>query len=352
MPKPMDQDQLASPSADPSRSRRPVTLAEALAKPSQEEWTGFVVLKSMERRSAKNGTSFFRTTFADNTTAVCANIFEDRPSFRHLATQDWKIGDHFKAAGRVSAHPQYGRQIEIARIRPVEPRDAEEGYSPDNLMERAPVDLEVFWAEVQSAIAALEPEPLRKTIAGMFEEHGGAFRRAAAAKQAHHAYMGGLLQHTVMMLREASALMALPDFPRLNRSLVIAGILLHDMGKIAELEPYPRSEYTEEGSLLGHTQIVLQWIDAHALKCGFSGPLLTHLRHIVLTHHGEHEFGAAILPQTAEALLVHIVDNLDAKMNMVSAALAKIPKNGVTTEKLWALDNRTFRSPPPESTGG
>ena len=70
MPKPMDQDQLASSSVDPSRSRRPVTLAEALAKPSQEEWTGFVVLKSMERRSAKNGTSFFRTTFADNTTAV------------------------------------------------------------------------------------------------------------------------------------------------------------------------------------------------------------------------------------------------------------------------------------------
>ncbi|HPA18175.1 MAG TPA: HD domain-containing protein [Verrucomicrobiae bacterium] len=326
--------------------KRPITLADALASAAQEEWTGFVVLKSAERRSARNGTSFYRTTFADASTAVAANIFEDRPAFRPLATQEWKIGDHFKAAGRVTSHPQYGRQIEISKIRPVEPRDAEEGYSPDALMETAPVDLEAFWAELQAAVAALGPEPLRATVAGIFAEHGDAFRKSAAAKQAHHAYRGGLLQHTVMMLREASALMSLPDFPPLNRSLVVAGILLHDLGKISELEPYPRTEYTEEGNLLGHIQIVLQWLDAHARAAGLTGPLLTHIKHIVLSHHGEHEFGASILPQTPEALLVHIIDNLDAKMNMVSNAIAKMPENSTTTEKLWALDNRTFRPPP------
>lgn len=345
-------DQAGRTGSPQDQAKRPITLADALA--GAGEWTGFVVLRSTERRSAKNGTSFFRTTFSDATTTVAANIFEDRPAFRHLASQEWKVGDHFKAAGRVSAHPQYGRQIEIARIRPVESRDVEEGYCPDTLMEKAPVDLDAFWNEFQMAIALLDPEPLRNTVAGLFEEHGDAFRRAAAAKQAHHAYLGGLLQHTVMMLREASALMALPDFPPVNRSLVAAGIMLHDLGKIAEIEPYPRCDYTEEGCLLGHTQIVLQWIATHAPKAGFTGPLLTHLRHIIISHHGEHEFGAAILPQTPEALMVHLIDNLDAKMNMVSGALARMPSNSLSTEKLWALDNRAFRpspaSPPSAAT--
>lgn len=327
------------------------SLADALGRGSSEEWTGFVVLKSADRRSARNGTAFFRVTLADASTAVAANIFEDRPAFRPLATQEWKVGDHFKVAGRVAAHPQYGRQIEISKIRPVETRDAEEGYSAGALTESAPVDLDAFWSELQAAIAALEPEPLRATVASVFAEHGDAFRQSAAAKQAHHAYRGGLLQHTVMMLREASAIMALPDFPRLNASLVVAGILLHDLGKIAELEPYPRSEYTEEGSLLGHIQIVLQWLGAHASAAGLAGPLLIHLRHIVLSHHGEHEFGAAILPQTPEALLVHIIDNLDAKMNMVTTALAKMPEGGLATERLWALDNRAFRPAPGPAPG-
>lgn len=322
------------------------TLAEAIERGGAEEWTGFVVLKSAERRAARNGTAFFRATFADATASVAANLFEDRPAFRPLLAQEWKVGDHFKIAGRASAHPQYGRQIEITKIRPVEPRDALEGYSPEALIESAPVDLAAFWAEVEAAVAGLEPAPLRATVASLFEEHGAAFRNAAAAKQAHHAYHGGLLQHTVMMLREASAVLALPDFPRLDRSLVAAGVLLHDLGKIAELEPYPRTEYTEEGSLLGHIQICLGWLDAHAQKAGFSGPLLRHLKHIILSHHGEHEFGAAILPQTPEALLVHIIDNLDAKMHMVASAIAKIPEGGVATERLWALDNRAFRPAP------
>ncbi|MCC6353318.1 MAG: HD domain-containing protein [Verrucomicrobiae bacterium] len=326
--------------------KRGTTLAEALERGGSEEWTGFLVLKSADRRSARNGTTFFRVTLGDASTAVAANIFEDRPAFRPIGAGEWKIGDHFKIAGRVATHPQYGRQIEISRIRPVEPRDADEGYAPDALMESAPVDLAAFWKELEAAIAGLEPEPLRATVASIFAQHGDAFRQSAAAKQAHHAYRGGLLQHTIMMLREARAILSLPDFPAINGSLVAAGILLHDLGKIAELEPYPRSDYTEEGSLLGHIQIALQWLGAHAEASGLSGPLLVHLRHIILSHHGEHEFGAAILPQTPEALLVHIVDNLDAKMNMVATAIAKIPEGSAATEKLWALDNRMFRPSP------
>jgi 3'-5' exoribonuclease len=332
--------------------KRPPNLAEALERGSDEAWTGFVVLKSAERRSARNGTAFFRATLADASAAVAANIFEDRPAFKPLASQEWKAGDHFKVAGRVSTHPQYGRQIDLAKVRPVEARDSEEGYEPGALMESAPVDLDAFWREAEAVIAGLEPAALRNTVAGLFEERGAAFRNGAAAKQAHHAYRGGLMQHTLMMLREASALMAVPDFPPLNRPLVLAGILLHDLGKTVELEAYPRTDYTEVGALLGHIQIVLEWLDTHAARAGFSGPLLLHLKHIILSHHGEREFGAAILPQTPEALFVHIIDNLDAKMNMIWTALGRLGASDTVTEKLWALDNRAFRRVPPAAATG
>ncbi len=324
------------------------SLAEALAAPAPMGWTGFLALKSAERRTARNGTSFMRCTFADAAMAVAANVFEDRAWFQPLAAQEWRPGDHFKVEGRVSTHPQYGRQIEIARIRPVGERDAAAGYRPEDLMESAPVDLDAFWRELLEAIAAVEPAPLRETVRALFEARADGFRTAAAARNAHHACRGGLLQHTVMMLREARALLAVPDFPRPHPGLVAAGILLHDLGKTVELEPYPRLGYTTEGSLVGHMPIVLAWLDAAAPAHGLEGEILLHLRHIILSHHGQHEFGAPVLPQTLEAMFVHLLDNLDAKLEMIRHAIARLEPHEAATEKLWALDNRTFhRSPAP-----
>lgn len=154
------------------------------------------------------------------------------------------------------------------------------------------------------------------------------------------------MHHTGMMLREAKALLAVPDFPPMNRSLALAGILLHDLAKTVEIEKYPRCEYTEAGMLIGHISIIAGWLDEAAAQVGFGGQELLHLKHILLSHHGELEFGAAALPQTKEALFVHLIDNMDAKMQMVHFAISRLEPHESVTEKLWAFENRAFRKSP------
>ena len=320
-----------------------MTLKEALDKSLTDPWKGFVVLRSVERKTSKSALPYYRIVLDDGTASVAANVFQDRAAFPHFETGEWKTGDHMKVLGRVSHHQQYGKQIDIMNIRPVEERDTIDGYRPENLMESAPIDLDAAWDELKGYIDTLRPTPLRDTVKRLFTEHGGNFRRSAAAKSAHHAYLGGLLHHTLMMLREARALLEVRDFPPLNRSLIFAGILLHDLGKTEEIEPYPRCEYTLSGALLGHVAIVLSWLDAAAAREKFEGELLVHLKHIILSHHGQHEFGAAVLPQTPEAIFVNLIDNIDAKIQMVFRAVAQLPpdKNG-PTEKLWAFEQRAF----------
>ena len=326
----------------------PVSLSEALDAATTESWTGYLAVKNAEKRVAKNGSPFLRLQLGDTETSVTANIWEDRPAFRLFADGGLKVGDHVKVQGKVSTHPQYGRQIELANLRVADARDEKDGYRPEALVEKAAVDLEACWQELEDILAQLRPEPLQATVSALFAEHGDKFRRAAAAKNAHHAFFGGLLHHTTMMTREARAVMNVRDFPHLNTSLVLAGILLHDLAKVAEMELYPRTEYTEAGNLLGHTHLVLSWLDRAARENGFEGPLLLHLKHIILSHHGQHEFGAAVLPQTKEALFVHIIDNLDAKMQMAHYALSRLGDDETCTERLWALENRALRPTPDE----
>ncbi len=320
-----------------------MNLREALEQNLKDPWTGFVVMRGVERKVSKNGQPYFRLTLDDMSATVAANIFEDRAHFATLESGEWKPGDHMKVMGKVSHHQQFGRQMDLMNIRPVSERDLSDGYRPELLMESAPIDLDKAWKELSEYIERLKPRELSLTVGKLFKDHEQSFRNAAAAKMAHHAYRGGLLQHTLMMLREAQALLNVRDFPHLNESLVYAGILLHDLGKVEELEMYPRSEYTAKGSLLGHVAIVICWLESAAKECGLAEDILIHLKHIILSHHGQHEFGAAILPQTAEAVFVNLVDNIDSKIQMVTRALNSLAEGSPgPTEKLWAFENRAF----------
>ncbi|MAE61429.1 MAG: CMP-binding protein [Planctomycetaceae bacterium] len=191
------------------------------------------------------------------------------------------------------------------------------------------------------------------------------FKQAPAAMVLHHAYMGGLLEHTLNLMRVADG--ALAHYPKINRDIVLMGIFIHDLGKCDELTWLTGFDYSDVGRLVGHVAIALGWLNEKAEHCdGVGQPIpedaLNVLRHIILSHHGQKEFGALVLPSTPEALMVSLLDNLDAKMQMaISAARGDdAPPTGDDqklggnfTEKVWALDTRLFRPDPlhEESSG-
>jgi 3'-5' exoribonuclease len=156
-------------------------------------------------------------------------------------------------------------------------------------------------------------------------------RLAPAAKNMHHAYIGGLLEHTFGVCRLCLALSSL--YPQLDRQTLLAGALCHDLGKIWELGGDLVVEYTSPGRLLGHIALGLEKLEPLLSASGLEEELILHLKHLVLSHHGSREFGSPVLPATAEALALHYADNLDAKLNQARVALEGTAPAG---EEAWS----------------
>jgi 3'-5' exoribonuclease len=178
-------------------------------------------------------------------------------------------------------------------------------------------------------------------------------RQAPAAVSVHHAWIGGLLEHTLQLLRMAEGM--LPLYPQLNRDIVLVGLFLHDLGKTSELTWERGFSYTAEGNLLGHTVKGVIMLSAMASKVSRDGNVripadaLLVLQHIVLSHHGSLEFGAAKIPSTPEAIFVSMLDNLDAKTAIAIHAVQRskaIQPGQEFTDKVWSLDTRLFRPDP------
>lgn len=217
-------------------------------------------------------------------------------------------------------------------------------------------DIEQMFEEVRSILATLQSPALR-TLADCYlsdEQWAANFKQAPAATQLHHAFLGGLLEHTLSLLRLGRAV--LPQYPRLSPDLVLMGLFLHDLGKCEELTWRTGFAYSEDGRLVGHVARGLLRLEQEAERCAQWGqpiPEQVHrvLQHIIVSHHGEPEFGALIRPSTPEAILVNMLDNLDAKVQMAEGAVRRDafdPENthGHFTDKHWALQTRLYRPDP------
>ncbi len=177
----------------------------------------------------------------------------------------------------------------------------------------------------------------------MLDKVNEKFYKYPAASKIHHGYMGGLAEHTLGMAAVAEDIASL--YPQLDRDLLIAGVLIHDLGKTAELGGLIQSEYSEEGKLTGHISIGHAWLVEVADEKGLADTeeaLL--LRHMVLSHHGKLEYGSPITPEIPEAEVLSLIDNLDARLNTLKNALAGI-KPGQWTQRIFALENRQFYKP-------
>ena len=200
--------------------------------------------------------------------------------------------------------------------------------------------------EMDGIIATVMDPWIRSLLTAFFIEDAAlreAFAKAPAAKSMHHVYLGGLLEHTLSI--QGMAIRACEHYPDLNRDLVVAGVFLHDVGKTAELS-YQRSfGYTDAGNLLGHIPIETEWINREVGKIpGFPEELRLQILHIVLSHHGRLEYGSPVLPKTPEALLVHYLDDLDGKLEVIFRSIREGNGSGAWSPYNRALDRMIYRT--------
>jgi 3'-5' exoribonuclease len=314
----------------------------SLNRAGNPAFNGVFVLRKLIQRTAKNDNVFLVVDLGDRTGSFGTTVFSDSPSFALFKAA--REGD----VVRIEAKLDYFQERLAPKLTRAELVSAEElAAEPrlmDSLVESAPEDLQKLWAEFNEHIAALQQPELRATVQAVFDELGESFRISPAAVAMHHAYRGGLLEHTTRMARAARALLAL--YPEVNADLALAGVLLHDIGKTIEYETGLGIRKSRRGLLQGHVVLGYQLARKHGLKQKLAPELLERLEHIILSHQGELEWGAAVMAATPEAVFVSLVDNLDAKMGMVQRSLRQAGPQDEFSDFLPGLKAALLVRPP------
>jgi 3'-5' exoribonuclease len=304
-------------------------------------FASLLVVKKLQARTAANGNTFLSAEFGDRGGSFGCTIFGDSPAFEVLKGAG--EGAVIRFEGKVDFYqtrfsPKPGRLTVVS-----EEELAADPSVIEHLVETAPEDAAALWTEFGAFIASLGHAELRQTVEGVFEEIGEAFRWSPAAVAMHHAYRHGLLEHTVRMARACRAL--LPLYPEVDADLALAGILLHDTGKTIEYEGTLATKRSRRGILQGHVVLGYQLARKHGIKARLDPDRLERLEHIILSHQGEPEWGAAVYAATPEAVFVSMIDNLDAKMGMVQRALRQAPPEGEFSERLPGLNSVLLTRP-------
>ena len=313
-----------------------------------QEATCFALLASKYRGVTKRNEPFVKCMFRDRAASLEAPVWANHPLIEEAV--EWAEGMAYRLHVRVSSHHQFGLQLNVLAIRPAsEAEDGADGYNFQELVESSKYSVAMLVAKIDAVIDRYVTEPhLRRLVQSLLEEHKDLFRKMPAASNMHHAYTAGLLEHVWSMARISGFL---ADHygqyyeelnPPLERSVVVAAAILHDIGKIRELDYNPSgARYTTEGCLVGHILMGRDMVREAARKIeGFPEPILMNLEHAILAHHGRKEYGAPILPQTIEALLVSYIDDLDAKINIAARTILTCTTDGDFTDRVYALDNR------------
>lgn len=316
----------------------------------------FVLLSAKDRATTRDGKPYYRVTFRDAARSAVAMVWSDSPWFEGCDAS-WKIGACYKLRCRY-VESSYGPQLELERLRLVEEADRKDGFDETALVKSTRFDIESMYVELLTiARSKIEPEPLRRLVVGILEEHSDAIKRGSAARKNHHAYAGGFLEHVLSVTRNAVFLAEkyAADYPNmqppLSKSLVVAGAILHDVGKLVELEfalEGPRR--TAEGELIGHILLGRDMVRERAKNVpNLDRETLLRLEHIIVAHQNLPEWGSPIAPHTPEALLVYFADDVDAKFHMLAASLeAAAPNDEEFTPRDNALRRSIFRGLRPQ----
>lgn len=295
-------------------------------------------------RTTNNGSLYIHVVIADATGQMLARMWNATQEIYDSIPDGGLL--HFR--GRVESY-KGNRQFIIDGLRCIEAGTAD----PADFLPCTKCDTAALWAEIKEMLRTIENRPLLLLVSRFVNDpaFAQAFQRAPAAVQMHHAYIGGLVEHTRNVLRLATAVC--PLYPRVSRDLVLAAIFLHDAGKTRELAYETNFEYTSEGQLVGHIVQCVLWLHE---KCRdverelgepFPAGLELSLKHLVLAHHGKYEFGSPRLPATPEAFMLHYLDNLDAKLAMTLDAIDGDPDaTSDWTPYIKGLETRVYKGDP------
>ncbi|MDP6502448.1 MAG: HD domain-containing protein [Planctomycetota bacterium] len=297
----------------------------------------FFVVESIDIRTKSDGEEFMAIRLKDRTGITDSRIWEDIDRYREL-----KAGDIVKVEVEVRTYK--GKpSLNIQRMRLLQDRDFEEGFDVRWLQEWSEYDIDELWARLKQMVDRVEDEHIRHVVHSILGAKEEVLRKVPAAQSMHHPYFGGLLEHTVWLTD--NCLRLLDNYQELNKDLVIAGAVLHDIGKTEELAGEFKVDYTAKGRLIGHIIQGRDLLRKHAgMVPDFPEDVLLHLEHIILAHQGEKEWGSPVVPSTPEAFFVHMMDNLDAKVRMFLYAMKNAPADREFSDYHRTLGRRIYLS--------
>lgn len=325
-------------SSDNKSSKPRVNVADLKLK-SQIESTYLV--KHIQVNEARDGKSYLNVILADSTGDLESRMWNNAHQVADIVSK----GDYVQVSGKVN--PYQGRkQFIISRITKI---DASEVDTSEFLASAARSSDEMF-NELLSIVSELKDVYIKELLQNILNdsEIQRRLKTWQAGKSIHHAYQGGLLEHILSCCQLG---VFLSKQYQVNSSYVMAGCILHDLCKIYELTDGVNVEYTEEGRLVGHLVKGVELVDRFAYKIkNFPYQMKLHLKHILLSHHGEYEFGSPKIPQTKEAMLVHMIDLMDSRMGIFDDIIKKDNSNGHWSGYIKHLDRMIYKEPLPTFT--
>lgn len=290
------------------------------------------LVKSRNSALTKAGKPYDNVILQDKTGTLDAKIWDPGS----VGIDEFDAMDYVAVTGDITSF-QGALQCSIKRARKVSAGE----YDPKDYLPTSDYDVEEMYRELLAYVDSVKNPYLQQLLCAFFknptiEEQ---FKFHSAAKSVHHGFVGGLLEHTVSVTRNCNYFAK--AYPILNRDLLLTASMFHDIGKLKELSTFPENDYTDAGNLLGHIVIGSEWVGEEIKKIdGFPVLLANELKHCILAHHGELEFGSPKKPALIEAIALSFADNIDAKMETVKEMLNGVPENNLE----WQGYNRLLES--------
>lgn len=281
---------------------------------------------------AKNGKAYENVVLQDKTGTIDGKIWD--PGSQGI--DEFDSMDYIDVVGDVTSF-QGSLQLSIKRVRKV----SEGEYDPQDYLPVSEKNIEQMYQDLLAIISGIENPYLKQLLESYFSENEAfakAFKFHSAAKSVHHGFVGGLLEHTLSVVQLCG--FYAKQYPMLNKDLLFTAAIFHDVGKLKELSVFPENDYTDEGQLLGHIYMGTELVSAGIRRIsGFPRKLEGELKHCILAHHGELEYGSPKKPALIEAVALTFADNTDAKLQTFKEAL-----NGAGDNDDWLGYNRLFES--------